>query len=307
MKFLSVLFVVAAGIFPSSLVAVESFVLQRTHLFGTWKFVSAESSGKSTAVKRLARRFVEITPDELILNIRAGKFVMSYTLDSKKVPTGLTCRITRSPYGAGTEVKGIIALKNGRLKICYAHEGKVPTEFSSNFEEADRLLVMQPKLDQRQLEGEWVWDFGESDGVPIRCLSGRQSMLVTKDTWTLCEGDREFVMSYEVDRSVTPFGLKFLRKESPLGGKRRVARGIVATAAGQLFVCYTQGDRVPRKFEAKEGSNCRYLRLRRPSKGDPRDDTDAGGFLGSPFEGIINFSNESAFPVGEEYFPCDIP
>ena len=120
--------------------------LNRQILVGTWQYVSGESGGKPAAAERLANQSVVITEKSLTLKGIAGDFVMDYDLDVTTSPAGLSCKITSSPFGQGSEVKGIIALaENGILKICYAHEGDAPREFTSEADDNHRMLKLKRK------------------------------------------------------------------------------------------------------------------------------------------------------------------
>ena len=235
----------------------------RANLYGTWDFVKGESGGAVTDPQRLDGRVAVFTPDQLVLRIRAGEFVMSYSLDEKQTPTGFQARITRSPYGVGTVVKGIIGQRGARLFLCYAHEGQVPTEFTSKADGAHRLLVMKPSKVASRLEGHWVAQGGNSDGESIDFSQAKQLLEINNDEWILKQGDLRFVMSYQVDNTQMPAQVRFIMRQSPFGGEGMKASGIVSVAHDTMHFCYRVGDQPPKRFEAKAGSESRYLRYRR--------------------------------------------
>ena len=261
-KQLSFLLVWIGAVLP---VAAESPMLPvtRANLYGTWDFVKGESGGAVTEPQRLHGRVAVFTPDQLVLRIRAGEFVMSYSLDEKQTPTGFQARITRSPYGVGTVVKGIIGQRGARLYLCYAHEGQVPTEFTSQADSAHRLLVMKPSKVVSRLKGSWVPQWGKSDGESIDLSQAEQLLEVNDDEWILKQGDLRFVMSYQVDNTQMPAQVRFIMRESPFGGEGATASGIVSVTHDIMHFCYRMGDQPPKRFEAKAGSESRYLRYRR--------------------------------------------
>jgi uncharacterized protein (TIGR03067 family) len=57
---------------------------------------------------------------------------MKYKLDADKTPARVSIEITKGPQGEGAKTEGIIALKDGELKLCYPPMGgDTPKEFGA--------------------------------------------------------------------------------------------------------------------------------------------------------------------------------
>jgi uncharacterized protein (TIGR03067 family) len=120
--------------------------LDPAKLVGNWTFVSGERDGKKIDADQLKKGSVEITKDTIILNGDQGKFLMKYTLDTKKTPCGIEMEITEGPQGQGAKTSGIIALDGDQLKLCYsAMGGDTPKEFSAKESSGNHLFVLKKK------------------------------------------------------------------------------------------------------------------------------------------------------------------
>jgi uncharacterized protein (TIGR03067 family) len=124
----------------------------------------------------------------------------------------------------------------------------------------------EKKLDAAKLIGTWKLVSAEKGGQ----RKGEdelkdQTLTITRDSWALKTEAGKFVMKYELDASKTPARVKLTMTESPFGGGA-TANGIVAVNGDEMKLCYaTEGD-APAKFESKEGSEHRFVVLKRVKK-----------------------------------------
>ena len=97
--------------------------LDPAKLVGTWTYVSGEQNGKKRTADELKKGTVIITKETITLKSEDGSYVLKYTLDTKKSPARISLEITKGPQGEGSKSEGIIELKDGQLKLCYAPMG----------------------------------------------------------------------------------------------------------------------------------------------------------------------------------------
>lgn len=112
-------------------------------LVGTWTYLSGEKNGEKLSKEHFKDAKVIVTRDKITLDGDSGKFVMAYQLDTKKNPVGLSLKMTESPFGAGATAKGIIAVQDDELKICYAAEGEAPKTFAAKEGSNHHLFVLK--------------------------------------------------------------------------------------------------------------------------------------------------------------------
>jgi uncharacterized protein (TIGR03067 family) len=130
----------AYSVVASAALAADEFDAEK--LVGTWSFVSSERGGEKAEKDRLQAKVV-ITKDTLTIKGDNGDFVMKYKLDVTKSPVTIDLTMTESPFGAGATAKGIIAVKEDQLRLCYDdQEGEAPKEFASKAGTSHRYLVM---------------------------------------------------------------------------------------------------------------------------------------------------------------------
>ena len=126
--------------------AEEAARLDPAKLVGTWVYVSGEREGKAVPAEQLAKASVEITKETITLKSPEGEFVIKYKLDTAKHPCQIAMEITKGPQGEGSKSDGIIALKDGELKICYpAMGGDTPKDFATKEGSGLHLFVLKPK------------------------------------------------------------------------------------------------------------------------------------------------------------------
>ena len=72
----------------------------------------------------------------------AGKFVLKYTLDTKKNPVTISMKMTEGA-GEGATAEGIVKVKGDELTICYAREGDGPKTFEAKEGSNFHLFVLK--------------------------------------------------------------------------------------------------------------------------------------------------------------------
>ena len=112
-------------------------------MVGEWTYVSGEKNGEKADKDHFKDAKVTITKESITLDGPGGKFVMKYTLDTKKSPVGLSMTMTESPFGAGATAEGIVEVKGDELKICYATEGEAPKKFDAKEGSKHHLFVLK--------------------------------------------------------------------------------------------------------------------------------------------------------------------
>jgi uncharacterized protein (TIGR03067 family) len=133
------LFMVAVGLTvsaqnaPKAEAKKEDAKFDAEKLVGSWKVTGGKKAG--TAVGEDAKKsVVTITKDSMTMTVGEGKFVFKYTVDAKASPVAIDIEITDGPVGKGEKTKGIIELKDGKLKLCYAAPGSTdrPAKFDDD-------------------------------------------------------------------------------------------------------------------------------------------------------------------------------
>ena len=112
-------------------------------MVGTWTYESGEKNGEKLDKDHFKDSKVVVTKETITLEGPQGKFVIKYTLDTKKNPVGLSMTMTESPFGAGAMAQGIVELKGDELKICYAAEGEAPKKFEAKEGSNHHLFVLK--------------------------------------------------------------------------------------------------------------------------------------------------------------------
>jgi uncharacterized protein (TIGR03067 family) len=113
-------------------------------MLGTWHFVSAVKDGKKASEEDLKKASVEITKETITLKGPDGNYVIKYELDPEKSPCHINMEITDGPQGKGSKATGIIALKDGKLELCYPPMGgDTPMKFEAKEGSNLHLFVMK--------------------------------------------------------------------------------------------------------------------------------------------------------------------
>lgn len=115
--------------------------LDPAKILGTWTYVSVEKDGEKKSKDDLAGQTVVIEKGKLTLKGQQT-FVMEYELNTETSPAGIKLKIVESPFGAGAMAKGIIAVHEGELKMCYASEGDAPKAFEAK-KDGHRLMILK--------------------------------------------------------------------------------------------------------------------------------------------------------------------
>jgi uncharacterized protein (TIGR03067 family) len=124
----------------------EEAKLDPAKLVGTWTFVSGEKEGTKVPEDNLKKITVEIAKDTITLKSDDGKFVMKYSVDTKKSPARISIEIIEGPQGKGSKAEGIIALKGDELKLCYpSMGGEAPKDFTTKKDSKLHLFVLKQK------------------------------------------------------------------------------------------------------------------------------------------------------------------
>jgi uncharacterized protein (TIGR03067 family) len=115
-------------------------------LLGTWTYVSGEKEGKKIPAADLEKGIVKIDKKNITLESPDGKFVIKYALDATTTPARIDMEIIKGPQGEGAKSKGIVALDNEHLKICYpAMGGDTPKDFATKAGTDLHLFVLKRK------------------------------------------------------------------------------------------------------------------------------------------------------------------
>lgn len=113
-------------------------------LAGKWEYVSGVKDGAKVAAENLKDQAITITKDKITLQGK-DKFVFKYDLDTSKSPIGIKLEMLESPFGAGAKSAGIIELKEGQIRLCYAamDDAATPKAFESKEGSKAHLFVLK--------------------------------------------------------------------------------------------------------------------------------------------------------------------
>lgn len=110
-------------------------------LIGEWTYESGVRGGVESPDERLAG-VVTITEDTFTLPAGGTDFVMSYQLAKDESPCHIDLEIEEGPVPEGS-AKGIIAMKDGKIMLCYdAMGGDRPEDFESTEENGYFYFVL---------------------------------------------------------------------------------------------------------------------------------------------------------------------
>lgn len=219
-------------------------------LVGDWVFESGVRAGEDVDKARLGS--ISISEKEFTIPIpEAEPIVMAYKIDSDHSPAHIDVEITAGP-APPSETKGIIAVVDGKIQLCYHPEGgDRPEAFESTAENGFFLFVIKPKgLTAKDLVGTWSYASGTRAGeeVPAERLTG--DVIFTEETVTLPAGEMTFVMSYELNSDTSPVEIDLSVKEGP-APEGSAAKGIIKKVDGHIVFCYdSMGANRPESFES---------------------------------------------------------
>jgi uncharacterized protein (TIGR03067 family) len=112
---------------------------------GDWTVVSGEKDGQKEPAERLRGTTVHITKKTITVKDAKGNqvYLVKYRVDLSKRPHPITMTISGGPH-QGEMAQGIIQLKGGTLRLCYAEPGgKVPTDFATHKGAKQLLFTMK--------------------------------------------------------------------------------------------------------------------------------------------------------------------
>jgi uncharacterized protein (TIGR03067 family) len=220
--------------------AGESKELNPEQLVGAWQLVSGERSGIKMADSSTGGIFV-ITKDRITgMNVDGGVMsVLSYKLDVKQSPPGMTLRIEEGFPGMTREA--IVDVKDGKLLLCYNLDGKgrpksfVTTKDGNN----DRSMVFVPSDDPREAAKE------------IKALSEKKWLAFRDEDATFFNG------SANSERIVSP-RFTLIGRDGVSQDRNKVV----------LDMCYENGREEPPKVSSPEP-------FYKPKKKDPQNKIDS--------------------------------
>jgi uncharacterized protein (TIGR03067 family) len=120
------------------------------------------------------------------------------------------------------------------------------------------------KFDATKLVGTWKYVSGVKEGQKLDADHFKgQTVVLTKDTFTLKSSDATFVMKYKLDTKAKPIAVAMEIAEGPVGVGAKSA-GIIELNGDDLKICYAIDDgAAPKTFESKEGSKYHLFVLKR--------------------------------------------
>jgi len=113
-------------------------------LVGKWEYVSGVKDGAKVPAENLKDQAITITKDKITLQGK-DKFVFKYSLDTTKNPIGIKMEMLESPFGAGAKSAGVIEVKDGQIRLCYASmdDAATPKTFESKEGSKAHLFVLK--------------------------------------------------------------------------------------------------------------------------------------------------------------------
>jgi apolipoprotein D and lipocalin family protein len=118
--------------------------ITRQQLVGTWNYVRGEKNGEMLDENHFQGQSIEITEKDMTLKSDQLQFVMAYDLLENTNPQAVKLTITESPFGAGQSSEGIIALEDGKLKLCYPPTGgQRPKTFDGSAGSSQHYFILK--------------------------------------------------------------------------------------------------------------------------------------------------------------------
>jgi uncharacterized protein (TIGR03067 family) len=227
--------------------------LDASKLVGGWTFESGVRVGEEVDKARLGT--VTISEKEMTIPVPGSDpFVMAYKIDNSHSPAHIDIDITGGP-APPSSAKGIIAMKDGRILLCYNPDGTGdrPASFESTADNGFNYFVISKSggLSATDLVGTWTYASGMRGGQAVANERIAGEVVFTEDTITLpvAEG-MKFVMSYKLVTDDTPIGIDLEIKDGPEGG---TAKGIIKKDGDQIVFCYDAfGGKRPETFESTD-------------------------------------------------------
>jgi uncharacterized protein (TIGR03067 family) len=115
-------------------------------LAGDWKITSGMRGGEKISEMGM-KTPIKISKEDFTLGTGEQKFVIGYKLDAKAKPIAIDMSIKSGPVNEGKAI-GIIAMDDGKLKLCYVVDDgsgvKRPTKFESTKDNNAALFELVP-------------------------------------------------------------------------------------------------------------------------------------------------------------------
>ncbi len=223
---------------------------------GTWTIEKGMKAGEESNAEMLGSFPVQVTEKSFSMPSGAGEdFVMDYQIDNAHDPAHIDMTITAGPAPEST-AKGIIAMKDGKLMLCYQPTGgDRPTAFESTADNGNFMFAMKRQsetMDAGAIIGTWKYVSGKRAGTESPADNLLGDVVVSKKTFTLPAGDGEkFVMAYQLDLAQSPATIDFEIESGPV--PEGTALGIIKMDGEQMVLCYDPaGANRPRDFDSTE-------------------------------------------------------
>jgi uncharacterized protein (TIGR03067 family) len=119
--------------------------LDPTKLVGDWVITEGMKAGEKTG-EEATKGTIVITKDKITIKGDDMTFEFSYKLDTKADPVSIDMEIVQPEGLKGTAAKGIVAMADGKLKLCYhPMNGDRPKKFESTKDDGNYMFVMKKK------------------------------------------------------------------------------------------------------------------------------------------------------------------
>lgn len=232
-------------------------------IVGSWNLEKGMKAGTDSDEAMLGE--VHINKEELRLPTPDGEFVMAYKIDASKSPAHIDIEITAGP-AEGSETKGIIGMKDGKLMLCYhPMGGERPTAFESNEDNGNYMFVMAPaKMAAEDLIGSWNYTAGQRAGEEVdEARLGGGEVTVDKEAFHVpAGGDGKFVMKYSLNTDHSPAHIDLEISEGPAPEGK--ALGIIRISGDEMMFCYDPtGQTRPKSFDTSEDNGFFMFKLKK--------------------------------------------
>ena len=119
--------------------------IPQPQILGTWNYVEGEKNGESLDEQHFQGQSIQISEKEMTLKSEQFVIVMAYEFVEDTQPQAVKLTITKSPFGTGQSSEGIIALEDGKLKLCYSPMGgQRPKTFDGSNGSNQHYFILKP-------------------------------------------------------------------------------------------------------------------------------------------------------------------
>ena len=238
--------------------------VEASQLVGDWVFEIGVRNGDEVDSANLGT--VSITEKEFSIPVPGtDPFVMAFTIDNEHSPAHIDIEITSGP-APPSKSQGIIAIEDGKIKLCYhPADGTRPESFESTSENGFHYFLIAKDaavLSTDDLKGTWSIVSGSRGGEEISAERLPPHVIFSEETVTMPAGDDvEFVMSYKLDTEQTPAAIDLEITEGPQQNAK--AKGIIKIDGDELVFCYDSTDKKrPESFESTEDNGFFLFRMK---------------------------------------------